>query len=540
MPLTRRASKTEPDNISIQKSTCTSGVVASSNRILTQKGSDLVPEDANRSLNMFEAFTTAFLLAVCPTFTQTLAFITNSKLFDEKICANATTACSRSAGGFWELYTNKYASQPMGGFDEFWWDMVSEAYESFIPAIQILVLFNGLALLLYWYRGTAAPVKYGPVTPRGARPDYIDNGVAHCIIFTLVFLGLSDFSKVFGIDAYFNLTTTTLTAGFFELSVIFHHFQGLILVLNIFGLLFCLFLYFKGSVAPSGPDHGSSGNGVLFDYYWGMELYPRIFDVDVKRFVNCRFSMTFWQLAGISFLAASIENNKTTEEWFNKPGLVFTALSQYIYLFKFFWWEIGYMRSIDIIVDRAGFYETWGCLVWVPSLYTLHTRLMVNNDPQHSLLSATLLFIFGTVGGVLLNFWADSQRQWFREADGKCTVWGAPAKFIRCQYKVKDPKTGKFVQRKSLLLASGFWGTARHFQYLFELMAAWSWCLLATNFFDEDGNGNGWLPLSYCIFLTILLVHRAERDEIKCLKKYGDGYREYMKLVPYKIIPGVY
>ena len=26
------------------------------------------------------------------------------------------------------------------------------------------------------------------------------------------------------------------------------------------------------------------------------------------------------------------------------------------------------MRSIDIIVDRAGFYETWGCLVFVPSL----------------------------------------------------------------------------------------------------------------------------------------------------------------------------
>ena len=30
-------------------------------------------------------------------------------------------------------------------------------------------------------------------------------------------------------------------------------------------------------------------------------------------------------------------------------------------------WEIGYMRSIDIIVDHAGFYETWGCLVWVRS-----------------------------------------------------------------------------------------------------------------------------------------------------------------------------
>ena len=45
----------------------------------------------------------------------------------------------------------------------------------------------------------------------------------------------------------------------------------------------------------------------MFDYYWGMELYPRIYNVDVKKFVNCRFSMTFWMLAGISFCAASRE-----------------------------------------------------------------------------------------------------------------------------------------------------------------------------------------------------------------------------------------
>jgi 7-dehydrocholesterol reductase len=31
---------------------------------------------------------------------------------------------------------------------------------------------------------------------------------------------------------------------------------------------------------------------------------------------------------------------------------VLAALSQFLYLVKFFWWEMGYMRSIDIIVDR--------------------------------------------------------------------------------------------------------------------------------------------------------------------------------------------
>merc|ERR1719502_1321014 len=98
-----------------------------------------------------------------------------------------------------------------------------------------------------------------------------------------------------------------------------------------------------------------------------------------------------------------------------KPGLFFTALSQFIYLFKFFWWEIGYMRSIDIIVDRAGFYETWGCLVWVPSVYTFHTHVLVNSPSINkcSWFSATLVFLIGLLG-VGLNWMCDAQRQAFR------------------------------------------------------------------------------------------------------------------------------
>ena len=43
---------------------------------------------------------------------------------------------------------------------------------------------------------------------------------------------------------------------------------------------------------------------------------------------------------------------------------------------KFFYWEIGYMRSIDIIMDRAGFYETWGCLTFVPSVSAIVRQLL--------------------------------------------------------------------------------------------------------------------------------------------------------------------
>ena len=84
--------------------------------------------------------------------------------------------------------------------------------------------------------------------------------------------------------------------------------------------------------------------------------------------------------------------------------------------------------------------------------------------------------------------------------------------------------TGKTTRKTSLLLASGYWGTARHLHYLFELMAAYSWCLLA------NPMRNGALPMLYCSFLTVLLMHRAKRDEEKCLAKYGKDFTKYMQL----------
>jgi 7-dehydrocholesterol reductase len=44
----------------------------------------------------------------------------------------------------------------------------------------------------------------------------------------------------------------------------------------------------------------------------------------------------------------------------------------------------------------------------------------------------------------------------------------------------------------------------------------------------------------YFVFLTVLLFHRALRDQKRCLNKYGDGYAKYMKKVPYMVLPRVF
>ena len=84
----------------------------------------------------------------------------------------------------------------------------------------------------------------------------------------------------------------------------------------------------QGLNFPSTADCGSSGS-FFKDFTWGTELYPRVFGVDIKRFINCRFSMTFWMLAGLSYSYKSFTLHGEVDY-----GLLLSAVSQYLYLVK--------------------------------------------------------------------------------------------------------------------------------------------------------------------------------------------------------------
>ena len=88
-------------------------------------------------------------------------------------------------------------------------------------------------------------------------------------------------------------------------------------------------------------------------------------------------------------------------------------------------------------------------------------------------------------------------------------------------------------KKESQLLISGWWGIARKINYTFELLAAFCWCAPAGLKFSA------W-PFLYFLFLLGLLVHRIFRDEDKCKSKYGRGWTEYCKRVPFRLIPYVF
>lgn len=238
----------------------------------------------------------------------------------------------------------------------------------------------------------------GPVTPAGHVPVYIANGPA-CFAITLA------------------LAAGAVHLDLVRASALYDHALDILGALNVSALLLCLGLYLKGRFAPSGPDHGHTGNPV-FDYYWGTELYPRVLGWDVKQFTNCRFGMMGWALWLLSYAAAQLGRHEVVSD----TMLVAVAI-QLVYIAKFFGWEDGYLRSIDIMHDRAGFYICWGCLAWIPAVYTGGTMYLVDHPGQLAGVT-TVAWIAAGVAAVMANYLADAQRQAVR-AGTTTTTWAS-------------------------------------------------------------------------------------------------------------------
>jgi 7-dehydrocholesterol reductase len=326
--------------------------------------------------------------------------------------------------------------------------------------------------------------------------------------------------------------------------------------MNVFAMCFCFMLLVKGYIAPSSTDSGTTGN-IVQDFFWvriaticcqsidrpfvvqeerlflihvlfyifaqGMELYPRILGWDVKVFTNCRSGMMFWAVAIVSYCYKNMQLSASGQVQY---GMLASVAIQLVYITKFFYWEMGYMCSMDIQHDRAGYYICWGCLVWVPAVYTSAAFYLTSRAPDISATTATAIFLAGVLC-VWINYDSDRQRYQFRQSEGKSLIWGRVPRKIIAKYETSSGTT-----KTSLLLVDGWWKVSRHFHYVPEIMAAFFWSLPAL---DTGLVG----PYFYVVYLTILLTDRAFRDDDRCRSKYGKYWDEYCLQVPYKIVPGI-
>jgi 7-dehydrocholesterol reductase len=109
-----------------------------------------------------------------------------------------------------------------------------------------------------------------------------------------------------------------------------------------------------------------------------------------------------------------------------------------LYCFKFFLWETGYWKTMDIAHDRAGYYLCWGCLNWVPGVYTSQA-LYLTNHPNYLTPALALGTLVAGVAMIYINWEADMQRQSFRESEGRCRIWGKQPQYIVAKYQTGRP-----------------------------------------------------------------------------------------------------
>jgi 7-dehydrocholesterol reductase len=381
------------------------------------------------------------------------------------------------------------------------WRLVAERWPwpSFTAAGMIAA---HVLLQLLLLRLLPGPAHSGPVTPMGNQPRYRLNGVPAYLITHGLFVFCS------------------YRLGWFRAAAPWDHFGELLATLVLFALLLCALLYVKGATRPSTTDASRSGSPV-WDFFWGVELHPRLLGVELKQLVNCRVSMTGWSLLVVAFAAKQVELYGALS-----TSMLVAAALPLLYLFKFFVWEGGYFGSLDIMHDRFGYYICWGVLSWVPAVYAIAAQYLVLRPIALSVFVASAFFALGLLS-LYVNYAADAQRLRVRSTGGKTKIWGRTPELIRATYETGDGQT-----RESLLLVSGYWRIARHFHYVPEIALAVAWTLPA--------GLDHLLPWVYVLFLTVLLLHRAGRDDRRCHAKYGRHWDEYCSRVRWRVLPGIY
>ncbi len=133
----------------------------------------------------------------------------------------------------------------------------------------------------------------------------------------------------------------------------------------------------------------------------------------------------------------------------------------------------------------------FGDYVFIPFVFSVQCHYLINY-PNHEGIGSYLFFIFNLVlflFGYYVFRTSNSQKNQFK-TDPTKEIWG------------EKPKTvgGK-------LLISGFWGIGKHMNYTGDLIMALAYCLPC---------GLQLPGYAYVIYLTILLTHRAFRDDAKC------------------------
>ncbi|KAL0410050.1 UNVERIFIED_CONTAM: Delta(14)-sterol reductase [Sesamum latifolium] len=183
------------------------------------------------------------------------------------------------------------------------------------------------------------------------------------------------------------------------------------------------------------------------------------------------------------------------------------------------WWFGIQLNPQFMGIDLKFYFVRAGMMGWLLINLSVLAKCILETNISRSMIPYQLFCVLYILDyffyeEYMTSTGANKQKHVFKK-NPKALIWGRPPKVIG----------GK-------LLASGYWGIARHSNYLGDL-------LLALSFSLPCGISSP-IPYFYPIYLFILLIWRERRDEARCAQKYKEIWAEYKKQVPWRILPYVY
>jgi delta14-sterol reductase len=308
--------------------------------------------------------------------------------------------------------------------------------------------------------------------------------------------------RINGLALWIATHLVLIVGWFFGLSLapLVDRFWSLFAAANLVALFGTAYLYLSAKSRRSGPI------GTIKDLWFGAELNPTLFGVDLKTFAYQPSLIGLW-LLNLAFAYRQYEALGTLT-----PQMIAYQTFWWLYLTTHYWHERGILSMWDVIAEKFGFMLVWGDLVLVPFFYCIAGWWLLDAAPAS--VSSMILLGVPFIFGLWIFRESNAQKDRFKR-DRTANIWGRPPQTLG----------GK-------LLVSGWWGIGRKLNYTGEIMVYT--CFALTTGFESI------FPYLLPIWLCCLLPHRAWRDEQRCKSKYGELWNEYTRKARFRMVPFLY
>lgn len=154
-------------------------------------------------------------------------------------------------------------------------------------------------------------------------------------------------------------------------TVWYDHWPGLVGASLANSVLQAVYVY-VASFAPGRllAQGGNSGN-VVYDWFIGRELNPRLGSFDIKTFNELRPGLLLWCVLDVSCLCAQYTQFGSVTD-----SMILVVLFHVFYVADSLFNEATIFSQMDITTDGFGFMLSVGDLTWVPFTYSLQARYL--------------------------------------------------------------------------------------------------------------------------------------------------------------------